>query len=356
MRPLRGATGHGLRATVVLACLATVAHAQPAPDPAPPGTPGSGQPTIIQLPDDFAAPEVSAAAAPTVVALGAPFTVFITATYAAGVEVNLREPIDLGPAFEVRRKLSENRRTVDGRTTREWQLQVVGWEVGELQIAPIAITYTAYGKADQIAANAVNLKVVGILGDQGDVDVPLRDYHPPTTLTSRDWFWLYVTVGVAIVLGAALGIWWYRARRRRRTVRLVAGASLSFKRIDMTSTRALEQLMTIEQSGVLDRDDDRKRGYAEMVEVIREYLGARYRITTTDLTTSELLRKLGPVAAEVELALIEAWLEGGDLVKYGGLRATTGDARTQLTDARALVVATTEPAPPSEGSKEKVAA
>ena len=31
---------------------------------------------------------------------------------------------------------------------------------------------------------------------------------------------------------------------------------------------------------MLDRDDERKRGYAEMVEVIREYLGARYRVAT----------------------------------------------------------------------------
>ena len=64
----------------------------------------------------------------------------------------------------------------------------------------------------------------------------------------------------------------------------------------MTSERALERLLAIERSGVLDRDDDRKGGYAEMVEVIREYLGARYRVATLDLTTRELLRRLERVA------------------------------------------------------------
>ena len=53
----------------------------------------------------------------------------------------------------------------------------------------------------------------------------------------------------------------------------------------MTSERALQQLLEIERIGVLDRDDDRKAGYAEMVDVIREYLGARYRVATLDLTT-----------------------------------------------------------------------
>jgi len=47
--------------------------------------------------------------------LGAHFTLYITATFGAGVEVNLREPMDLGPAFEIRRRLSEDRPSGDGR-------------------------------------------------------------------------------------------------------------------------------------------------------------------------------------------------------------------------------------------------
>jgi hypothetical protein len=93
---------------------------------------------------------------------------------------------------------------------------------------------------------------------------------------------------------------------------------------------------------VLDRDDDRKTGYAEMVDVIRDYLGARYRVATLDLTSAELVRSLRKAAApEDERELVERWLERCDIVKYGGLRTTADDARGVLDAARQLIIATT---------------
>jgi hypothetical protein len=78
-----------------------------------------------------------------------------------------------------------------------------------------------------------------------------------------------------------------------------------------------------------------------MVEVIRDYLGARYRVATLDKTTSELSRALSNVAPEHERLLVEAWLERCDLVKYGGFRATAEDGKSALADARALIISTT---------------
>jgi hypothetical protein len=114
----------------------------------------------------------------------------------------------------------------------------------------------------------------------------------------------------------------------------------------MTGERALERLLAIEQSGVLDRDAERKTGYAAMVEVIREYLAQRYRLASHDLTSSELLGRLGERAAPGEVALVADWLGDCDLVKYGGLRATPAEAGKALDDARALIVATTGVAGP----------
>ena len=110
----------------------------------------------------------------------------------------------------------------------------------------------------------------------------------------------------------------------------------------MTGERALERLLEIERSGILGRDGDRKAGYAEMVEVIREYLAARYRLAIRDLTSSELLGRLRQHAPPGEVELVRGWLDGCDLVKYGGMRATPAEAGKALDDARALIVATTE--------------
>ncbi len=321
-----------------VALVASVAVAQPAPD-AGLSVDAAG-PTILQLPTNIAAPKVSAAASPTIVELGAPFTVFITATYGPGVEVNLREPVELGGSFEVRRKLSEDTRQNGGMTTREWQLEVLPWETGDLVMPGIAVTYTVFGKADQIASNAINLRILGVLGDAVDDPKALRGVHPPVPLVVRSWFWLWVGIAVAgalAVLATALVV---RRRRRRRRTQLSGGSRSMPRRIDMTSTRALEQLLAIEASGVLDQRETRKRGYLELADVVRDYAGLRYRVAVAELTSSELLEALSAVAPASELAMAAAFFETSDLVRYGGFRATTAQAQRALADARELVIAT----------------
>jgi hypothetical protein len=347
---MRGAAG-ALALIAAAACAVGSAAAQPDPGgsagsgSAGSGSAGSGSGSgsarIIQLPTDAAAPQVSAAASPTTVRIGGKFTVFVTATYGDGVEVNIREPIELGSVFEVTRKVSEDKRAPDGRHVREWQLEVIPWELGDLVMPPIAVTYTAFGRADQVQTNAIKLKIIGVLGDAVDDPKALRDHAPPTDLLRRDWFWVWIAGGAAAAIALVTGLLIWRKRRRGRAVRLVGGVAVAPRRMDAPSARALEQLLAIEQSGVLDRDEERKAGYTEMVEVIREYLAARYRVAITDLTTRELLIQLQRAASAEDRALVERWLERCDIVKYGGLRATREDARTTLDDARALVVTTT---------------
>lgn len=277
--------------------------------------------------------------------LGEKFTLFITVTFANDVEVNLREPVELGGAFEVTRKNSENRTSPDGRKVREYQLEVYAWELGNLQVPPVAVTFTSGGKAGQIATNAVPVNVNGVLGDVVDDPKLMRGDAPPVRIMTRDWFWAWIAGGVAgAIVAMCVALYIYRKRKRRvRSLMgsLVVSSVPTPRRLDMTSERALEQLLFIEQSGVLDRDDDRKGGYADMVRVIREYLGARYRVASLDLTTAELMRSLAKVAPEDERQQIAAWLERCDIVKYGGLRATLEDAHGVLDSARTLVMTTT---------------
>jgi len=355
---IRGVARTAVIAAVVAAATARAWGGSGSAAPADPAAPGSGAATgsgrgpgsgsgqgsgrLLQIPLDAAAPDVSAAASPTVASLGAHFTLYVNATFGPGVEVNLREPLELGPAFEVRRKLSEDRRGGDGRTTREWQIDVTPWELGELQIAPIAVTFTVSGRAGQIQTNAVPLKIVGVLGDIVDDPSAMRGLAPPAGLTTRDWFWIWCATAAGAAAGVVLAGLWLHRRRLRRARRLVGAAIARPARIDMTSGRALERLLVVERSGVLDRDAERKAGYTEMVGVIREYLGARYGIATHDRTSSELVGQLARLAPADEVALVAAWLGECDLVKYGGQRGTPAEAGKALDDARALIVTTTQ--------------
>jgi hypothetical protein len=278
------------------------------------------------------------------VRLGDRFTLFVTAKHVPGVEVNLREPVELGGDFEVKRRISQDTANADGTITREWQIEVYAWDVGDLRVPALAVTFTSQGKAGQVATNSVPLRVMSMLGDVVDDPKLVRSNAPPVPLMSRDWFWAWVSGGVAVLVAGLVTALWIRKKRKHRVRTLIGTLVPSVavpRRMDMTSERALEQLDVIDRSGVLDRDDDRKSGYAEMVEVIREYLGARYRVATLDLTTYELIRSLAKVAPDHEQRLVEQWLERCDIVKYGGFRATDADAHGVLEAARQLVIQTT---------------
>jgi hypothetical protein len=336
---------------VAIACAAAPARAQ-VPPPAP-GT-GSAAPTVVKPPLELGAPDVSAAASPTAVSLGTAFTLFVTAAFDPGVEVNLREPMELGPAFEVRRRDVRDSVRGDGKHVREWQLEVLAWELGDLAVPPVAVTFTFGGHAGQVETNRVPIRVDGVLGEVVD-DKAMRPLAPPTALSSRDWFWLYVIAAGGAVVGAVVLL---LLSRRRGAV--VAEHPIVVHDLDTPGNRALARLMAIERSGLLARDVDRKRGYDAMVDVIREYLGERFRIATRDLTSAELLRALAGVAGAAQVddhALIDAWLGRCDVVKYGGVQPSEADAGGVLGDARALVVATTpgktapDPAEPSAGKE-----
>lgn len=295
---------------------------------------------LITIPPDVVAPKASASASPSQMRLGQQFTVFVDATFQPGVEVNIEEPVDLGGAFEVRKKVTNPDRTnPDGTRTREWQLAVYAWELGDLEIPEIAVTFTAMGKAGQVATNAVPVKVIGVLGEVVDDPKLVRASSPPIKLISRDWFWAIV-IAVAGGLLVALAIY-ALARKliKRKNVVLSSGAISVSRRIDMTSERALQRLLHIERSGALADTAKRKLAYDDMVEIIREYLGNRYRVATLDLTALELVRALAQVAPSDEREDITRFLARCELVKYGGLQASEEQARRTLEDARALVVA-----------------
>jgi hypothetical protein len=295
---------------------------------------------IIQL--DPEAPAVNAVAAPTELKLGGRFTLFVNAVMEPGVEVNLREPMELGAAFEVRRKDSRDTTRADGKREREWQLEIIAWDLGDLHVPPIAVTFTFGGHAGQVETNAVPITVSGVLGDVDDPKL-MRPLEPPTDLDGRSWFWLYVAIAAGAAIGAVVAF--LIARRGRRTLPGASGSAIVMSQLDTPGKRALARLAAIDRSGVLARDADRKRGYEQMVDAMRAYIGERYRVATRDLTSAELSRRLAGVAPDDERARIDTWLARCDIVKYGGLRATRDDASGVLDEARGFVVATTQQQP-----------
>ena len=146
---------------------------------------GAGSGVAISLPIDVDAPEVSAAASPSELMLGSRFTLFVTAVYNAGVEVNLPAGLDLGDTFEIKKTTSEDHIRPDGKHSREWQLDVIAWDLGDLRIPGIPVTFTVNGHGGQVMTNSIPLRVNGVLGDADDPKL-MRGNAPPVRLTSSN--------------------------------------------------------------------------------------------------------------------------------------------------------------------------
>ncbi len=176
----------------------------------------------------------------------------------------------------------------------------------------------------------------------GDVDDPklLRAMTPPMSLWSRDWFWALV-IGGGLAPGLALALWLLARRRRRPPVAapVVAGAPVAIARprrkLDALAMATLAKLDAVERSGRLD--PERKAAYAEIIEIIRDYVGARFGIDHEELTSAELRRAIARRADEVADAAVAQWLAGCDRVRYGGLDGDHALASATLADSRALV-------------------
>jgi hypothetical protein len=99
---------------------------------------------------------------------------------------------------------------------------------------------------------------------------------------------------------------------------------------------ALEKLRALAGGPELAADD-RRPFYFAHTEIVREYLGRRYGLTTLELTTRELLDALERVDLGPGRDALAAWLEACDLVKYAGARATEEEAQAALAQAVDLV-------------------
>jgi hypothetical protein len=108
---------------------------------------------------------------------------------------------------------------------------------------------------------------------------------------------------------------------------------------------ALDKLDHLARTG-FGPDADMQVLYFQLSEVIREYLGARFKFPALEMTTEELMDHLPRrVPRGVVVGEIAGWLATCDLVKFAKLQPPPGDARGALETA-IRIVESTRPRPP----------
>ena len=285
-------------------------------------------------------PTVTAAVSSQEVTLGKPFVLFVTVTMNPGVEVNLPGHLELGSAFEVGSWTSSDRPGLGGTRRRDYEVMVTPWELGDLVLSPVTVSWSSGNVRSAVPTNAVAVHVLGSLGGQSD---ELRPLATPVPLESRDWTLVWIGIGagalllagVAIVVAVALR---RRARRRRRLVRRDGGSVLvPLAPADARALRALDELETSADLAAAELAPL----FAAMAEIVRSYLTQRFAVQAHEMTTRELAAALAGIPAATAAArLVPPWFEVCDLVRYAKARVDRDDVRTGFEGARRIVTET----------------
>jgi hypothetical protein len=148
--------------------------------------------------------------------------------------------------------------------------------------------------------------------------------------------------GVALLALAFLAV---RARRRRRRAAVRrSAAEIAFGR-----------LAALERGGLPEGREAADRWYVELSDIVRRYIEDRFGIRAPELTTEEFLREARRLSelGEPHRALLSAFLEGCDRVKFAGHEPAADESSAALALARRLIEETrvAATAPPGQSGQ-----
>lgn len=199
--------------------------------------------------------------------------------------------------------------------------RVAAWDVGAQAIRlPDAIV--RFNGAERHIPLSASVFVQSVLPQDTAKRVP----KPPRALFEFNPFpWWLIALLIAAAIALGLLIWWL-FRRRRKNVKPV---------IVDPFAHAKAEFQRIEALGLLDAGE-RGRYVALMIDVVRDYLAARFTLAALSLTTTELQRTVVALPSVPEDRLTRV-LSEADLIKFARRPVSTDRAREIGREARTVV-------------------
>lgn len=198
---------------------------------------------------------------------------------------------------------------------------VAAWDVDTRSVKLGDASVIWNGQERAVALDEIVVFVRSVLPADSTLRVP-KPARPIWEARAFPW-WLVAAILGAIALG--LGIWWWVRRRRRPKPVIVVDPY----------ARALKELRRVEGMGLVDAGE-RTRYVALLVEVLRDYLAARYPEGPLALTSRELVGVLRKQKA-VPLEQLSRVLHEADLAKFAGWSLSEERARALGREVRAII-------------------
>jgi hypothetical protein len=199
---------------------------------------------------------------------------------------------------------------------------VAAWDIGAQRVifAPVTVTWAPKGERE-VPVTAAGVFVRSVLPADSALRVP-KPARPLWEPSVFPW-WLAALIAAAV---AIIGLLWWWYRRRKKPAAPIP--------VDIYA-RALREFNRIEAMGLVDAGE-RTRFVALVVEVLRDYLAARYTDASLALTSRELVA-LSRKYPTIPLEQLSRVLHEADLAKFAAFSLTEDRARTLARDARTIV-------------------
>jgi hypothetical protein len=270
---------------------------------------------------------------PDTVRIGDPFVVQIGIRAPLGARIAFPLAPDSTGAVQGLDPVRVETRPDSGGTVQWGYYRVAAWDIGEQAISLGDVVVTVGGRTRRIAIAGRKVFVASVLPADTAQRVP-KPARPLYEFAAPLW-WIWAALA-ALALLLLLLWWWWRRRKRSRPVAVpdpFARAEREFARV--------EALRLVEAG-------ERGRYVTLVVEVLRDYLAARYPGAPLSLTSTELLTALRGERTVPNDRLMRV-LNEADLIKFAKRPVTAERAKELGREARAIVAqehAASQPAAP----------
>ncbi|MDE3152027.1 MAG: hypothetical protein KGL93_07240 [Gemmatimonadota bacterium] len=270
---------------------------------------------------------------PETVTVGQPFTVTLRVRAAAGAAIVLPAAPDTTGWVQPLDPRGIASHVTGDSVDRTATYRLAAWNVGALGVDLADVVMRAGGQERRLPVRGVSVFVKSVLPADSSRRVP-KPARPLFVGWTFPWWILAVAALVALVA--------WLTRRRRRTATPRPPALTPFERAEREFTR-------VAALGLVEAGE-RGRYVSLSVEVLRDYLRARFPLASLSLTTGEVLDELRD-APTVPHARLAALLDEADLVKFAR-RPLAADRALQLgQEARAIVMHEHVASTPASGAE-----
>jgi len=280
---------------------------------------------------------------PNKITVGDPVELTLTAPLSVDVTIIWPGPDELKPA-----EIIKSNTIKIGRTEQQIKYILSIFEPGQFELKHVPVVFSSASQADTVFVDPGSIVVESVLSPT-DSAADIRDIHPPVKLswTLRELL-PYIIAGLVIILAGVIGyILWRRYKIRKGEI-VPTGPPPPPAHV--IALRRLEELRIkkLWQNGYL------KEYHSELTEIVKEYIGGRYKLNAPEMTTDEMLESRNNWAENDEgFRQVKRILTSGDLVKFAKFKPEPQENDGNLTHAFTFVEAT-KPDESDNGSKSKV--